>query len=139
MPDLFGNPTPDENLRELETNFLLKQLRKAAAPALQRAQNFTPAIGGGFNLRGFGAKGIFTNRGRKTVSDTLYNKLGQEISRRRLNSGVSTPAAHAEPGASSLTNPQIRGIEKLEDLMKKLGAQPELLINKLQNLFSGTN
>ena len=47
MPDLFGKPTPDENIREQETNFLLEQLRKAATPALQRALNFTPAIGGG--------------------------------------------------------------------------------------------
>ena len=76
MPDSFGNPTPDENLRELETNFLLEQLRRTAAPALQRASNFTPAIGGGFSSKG--AKGLLSgtnklNTGQK--SDVLRRRL----------------------------------------------------------------
>ena len=93
MPDLFGKPTPDENIREQETNFLLEQLRKAATPALQRALNFTPAIGGGFSSKG--AKGPLSgtdklNTGQKSLPTSAskffkgkINTLGKMF--RKLN------------------------------------------------------
>ena len=99
MPDLFGNPTPDENLRELETNFLLEQFRKAAAPALQRAQNFTPVIGGGTG---------------RILKPTLIDRMGRGGVGKRAPGDSPTPFSEVVKRFGRFFDPKVRN--SLDDI-----------------------
>ena len=119
MPDLFGKPTPDENIREQETNFLLEQFRKAAAPALQRAQNFIPAMGGGFYLKGFKPGAPFEG------FPLLVNKAKKLFFRDQLETGIVAGKNMAQGNFGSVKGAEKIASQFVKQLRKRKVPKPE--------------